>query len=47
MPIVTVFFILGFSSCESQKDISETFLNKLIIDSINVIGKEVPHTFSY
>jgi hypothetical protein len=47
MSIFIVFIILCFSSCESQKNISETFLNQLIIDSINNIGKEVPNTFSY
>ncbi|MHB9294130.1 hypothetical protein Holit_03256 [Hollandina sp. SP2] len=47
MPVIIVLFILCFSSCESQKDISETFLNQLLIDFINIIGKEVPNTFSY
>jgi hypothetical protein len=41
------FFSITISACGSQKDISETFLNQLVIDSINIIGKEVPNTFFY
>jgi hypothetical protein len=46
-PIVVAFIILCFSSCGPQKDISETFLNQLVTDSINLIGKDVPNAFSY
>jgi hypothetical protein len=42
-----IFIVLCFLSCGHQKDNSEAFLHKLVTDSINIIGKEVPNTYSY
>ena len=39
--------LICFSSCKSQKNTSETFLNNLIDDSINIIGKEIPNTYTF
>jgi hypothetical protein len=47
MPIFIIFIVVFFSSCEPKKDISETFLNRLVIDAVNTIGKEAPNTFLY
>jgi hypothetical protein len=45
--MLVILIMLCFSSCEPQIDNSEAFLRKLVTDSINIIGKDVPNTYSY
>jgi hypothetical protein len=47
MHIFLIIIAVFFSSCSPRKDISEEFLYKLVLDSIYVIGKDVPNTFFY
>jgi hypothetical protein len=45
--MIFIIVLLCFSSCEYPKDTAETFLYKLLSDSINIIGKDVPSAYSY
>ena len=45
--LLIIIVLICFSSCESQKGTSEIFFNKLIDDLINIIGKEVPNTYTF
>jgi hypothetical protein len=42
-----ILILLCFSSCVPSKNISEPFLQKILVDCINIIGNDVPNTFLY